>query len=159
MFDASASFSLQYVSQTSPTILYFDVAQALTNGMANSPVPVLFHIGVQGSNTGTVTASNFPSDIYHWDPPGTPYYFAMPTGNYKPPALIGIDITGAIQSLESQGFDYAVVFIGTGFNLSTIGPPTAVLSFATIPEPSSLILLAIGAAGIIPVRKFIGYEA
>jgi hypothetical protein len=111
--DVLASFSLAGVSTATPVDLRLDVYQALLNNSHNSPGAVTLGVGVVGSNSPEVNTNLFPSDVSTLEPPGIPFGALVLPGNYSSPLLVEIDITRAIQTLESQGFSDADIYITT----------------------------------------------
>ena len=92
---------------------------------------------------------------------------SIPTGNYGGSSDLTLNLTAAISGLVAQGFDYATLLFQT-FDSTVAGPslvtftqsPTLDLTSssgttASVPEPSSIVLFGIPAAGLL-LRNLIG---
>lgn len=117
LHDLAADFSLSSISTGTTVTLRLLVHEALVNETTSLPFPVPLDVRVFGGS-GVVSLADFP-------PPGSTWgQYSIPPGDHsQSPYVLDIYLTIYVQYLISNGYQYAGVYLGTGHENHSFGPP------------------------------------
>jgi len=159
-------YNLKGLSGTAPSqaILTLPLDSVLQNFDPSFSWYTDLYITISGAKANTLNAGDIGTTS------GFENDFSIPTGSYAGTPALTLDVTATIQGLVTQGFDYATILFQT-YDSTVAGPslvtftqaPTLNLTSSggndpggqAVPEPSSIFLVGISAAGLL-LRGLIG---
>lgn len=129
--DALLTFDLSGLSEAGDYSVRFLVHSATVGGPFKS-----YPIGMRLVGGSSLDA--FPA--IQQDYPGFPVYLDVG------PTAYDVDVTGEVRTLIGSGAHFAHLYLNVVETDSGVGPASMLLSVASVPEPSSLVLAAAAAA-------------